>query len=77
MHVVMKSKTSYLSLLKFASTANLLARQWRKPDEAGLELSPRVFQISSTSTTFSQHYDEVQKFLKSMAGMDQLLPGIC
>lgn len=55
--------------------AKLLARQWRKPDEPGCELSPKVFHISSTSSTFSQYYDEIQELLKSMAGMDQLLPG--
>ena len=59
----------------FCFAANLLARQWRKPDEAGREVPPRVFQISNTSTTFSQYYDEVQEWLKSMAGMDQMLPG--
>ena len=55
--------------------AQLLARQWRKPDEPGREISPRVFRISSSSSTFSQYYDEIQELLKSMAGMDQLLPG--
>ena len=63
-----------LCLLKHTqSIANLLARQWRKPDKPGRELSPNVFSISSTSTTFSEYYDEIQELLKSMARMDQLL----
>lgn len=46
-----------------------------KPNGPGQELSPRVFHIASDSTTFSEYYDEVQEWLKLMAGMDQLLPG--
>jgi len=67
--------TLHISLMTSTFAASLLARQWRKPDEPGQELSPRVFRISSTSTTFSQYYDEIQEQLKSIAGMDQLLPG--
>ncbi len=57
-------------------TAYLLARQWRKPNKPCEELSPRVFRISSDSSTFGNYYDEVQELLKSMAGMDELLPGM-
>ena len=61
--------------MTITSAASLLARQWRKPDEPCQEVSPRVFQISSTSTIFSEYYDKVQERLKSMAGMAELLPG--
>ena len=57
-------------------TANLYAKQWRKPENRSEELPPRVFHIQANSGIFSEYYDEVQELLKSMAGMDEFLQGI-
>ena len=39
------------------------------------EVSPRIFRLSSNSSTFSDFYDKVQDDLKSISGMDELLAG--
>ena len=54
-------------------TANLYAKQWRKPENRSEELPPRVFHIQPNSGIFGEYYDEVQELLKSMAGMDEFL----
>ena len=63
-----------LSKTQLIFAANLLAMQWRKPSSPHHQLSPVVYH-AATSSTFSTYYDEVQDWLQSLAGMDELLTG--
>lgn len=49
-----------------------MAKQWQKPSG---EMKPRVFSIAQSSTAFKRYYDDIQDFLKVMAGFDEMLPG--
>lgn len=55
----------------------MYGKQWKKPANEGEEVPRRVFHILRSSPTFETYYDEVQESLKSMAGMDELLQGVC
>ena len=61
-------------MLILPNVAILLAHQWRHA-QADTEVSPRIFRLSSKSSTFSDFYDKVQDDLKSISGMDELLAG--
>ena len=49
-------------------------KQWQKPSG---EMKSRVFSIAHSSTAFKRYYDDIQEFLKVMAGFDELLPASC
>jgi len=49
-----------------------MAKQWIKPRE---EMKPRVFSIAENSSQFATYYDEIQEYLKVIAGYDELLTG--
>lgn len=58
------------------SAAGTLAAHWKKT-KPNTEIPPTLFKIAKESPAFSGYYDRVQENLQSIAGMDELLAGIC
>lgn len=50
-----------------------MAKQWKEPKE---DIKPRVFSIEDSSE-FKEYYDNIQEFIKVLAGYDVMLPGKC
>lgn len=41
----------------------------------GKDMKPRVFSIADASADFKDYYDNIQEFIKAVAGYDEMLPG--
>ena len=54
------------------TVVTLMAQQWIRPSE---EMEPGVFSIAEDSSEFKGYYDDIQEYLKVMAGYDELWAG--
>ena len=57
-------------------TVQMLAKQWRKPEEQSALLPNRVFELQPPYIAFHGYYDEVQDHLEKIAGTDEMMSGI-
>ena len=55
----------------------LLANHWRAAGGPGQVVPARAIYVSPNLVTFNAYYNGVQDSMKALAGMDELLEGIC
>ena len=55
---------------------NLFSKLWRKPSSQDDHVETRVFSIGNKKDPFIAKYDNVQKQLSKLAGVDDLLTGM-
>ena len=59
----------------FLVLVRLLAKQWRVAVGRGRDVEHRVFRIPADEESFGNYYDETNRMLKCVAGLDPLLEG--
>ena len=53
----------------------LFVNQWKRPAGQDKDVKHKIFKVSKDSSIFRDYYNDVQCYLKSLAGMDDFLTG--
>jgi len=53
----------------------LFVNQWKRLAGQDKEVKHKIFKVPKKSTIFKDYYNDVQGYLKSLAGMDDFLTG--